>query len=108
MEADVKSHTKIRKRTENAAVDQAKHVDKSSSARVNAVPTCSTSFGIKAEPPTHPLRDDALVDKGAAAPKPHLSPVEMRTLTAAGGLLPAGTASSVMRTIFPRPLFLEA
>ena len=43
-----------------------------------------------------------LVDKEAAAPKPCLSSVEMRTLTTAGGLLPAGTASIATRTIFPR------
>ena len=46
------------------------------------------------------LKNDALVDKGAAAPKPCLSPVERHT-TAAGGLLPAGTASTAMRTISP-------
>ena len=57
------------------------------------------------EPPAHPRRDDVLVDKGASAPKPCLSPVEMRTLTAAGDLLPAGTASTTMKTIFSRSIF---
>ena len=49
---------------------------------------------------------DALVNEGAEAPKPHLPLVEVRILTStAGGLLPAGTASSAMRTIFlPTPL----
>ena len=55
-------------------------------------------------PPDLPLylvsRDDALIDKGAAAPKPCLSFVEMRTLTAAGGLLLASTASTATRIIF--------
>ena len=44
-------------------------------------------------PPTLPCtRDDTLVDNDAAAPKPCLPPVEMRTSTAAGGLLPTDTA----------------
>ena len=65
---------------------------------------CLASFG---DDSTKPLvlpycRDNALVDKDAAAPKPCLSSVEMRTLTTAGGLLPAGTASIATRTIFPR------
>ena len=55
---------------------------------------------MKAEPPTLPRRDDVLVDKGAAVPKPCLSPVEMRTLTAAGNLLPAGIASTVTRIVY--------
>ena len=44
--------------------------------------------------------DQALVIKGAEAPKLCLSPVEMRAPIAADGLLPAGTASTVIRTIF--------
>ena len=103
METDVKPDTKTRKRTEDAAAEQAKHGDNSSSARVDAGPTCSTSFGMKAEPPALPLRDDALVDKSAAARKPCLSPVEMRTLTAAGDLLTARTASTAARVIFHQP-----
>ena len=43
------------------------------------------------------LRNDALVDNGAAVPKPRLSPAEIRTLTATGGLLPAGKASTATR-----------
>ena len=66
--------------------------------------TSSTSFGMKAEPSALPCWDEVLVDKGAAAPKPCLSPVEMRTPTATGGLLPAGIASSAMIIIFSRPL----
>ena len=45
-----------------------------------------------------------MVANGAVTPKPCISPAEMRTRTAADGLLPAGTASTVMRTIFSRPL----
>ena len=57
---------------------------------------CLTSFGDDStEHPALPCcRDDAMVGRGAEAPKPCLSPVEMLTLTPAGGLLPAGTAST--------------
>ena len=46
-EADVEPDTKTRKRTENAAADQAKN----SSARVDDGPTSLTSFGMIAESP---------------------------------------------------------
>ena len=101
MEADVKPDTKNRKRTEGAtAAEQAKHRDSCFSKRVQAGPTSSTSFGMKAEPPAPPRKDDVLVDKGAAAPKPCLSSVKMRTLTVTGDLLPAGKASTATRMIF--------
>ena len=59
-----------------------------------------------AEPPALPRRDDVLVDKGAEASKPCLSLAETRTQTAAGGLLPIGTASIIaMRILFPQPPF---
>ena len=52
---------------------------------------------------------DAMVKKGAEAPKPHLPPIEVRMLLyAVGDLLPAGTASTAMRATFTRPLFLGA
>ena len=97
-EADVKSRMKSSKRTEGAAADRVKHEDSSE----------LTSFGMMAEslPMTPEIYiGDTLVDKGAGAPKPCLSLVEMHTSTAACGLLPAGTASTAMRTIFtPTPL----
>ena len=70
-------------------------------AQVDPDPMCLASLN---DDSTKPLtlphcRDDALVDKGVVAPKPCLSSVEMRTLTTAGGLLPASTASIAMRTI---------
>ena len=62
---------------------------------------CLTSFGDDStEPLALPCRDDAMVNKGAAALKPCLSPVEMRVLRAAGGLLFAGTSSTATRIIF--------
>ena len=101
-EADVPIYTKTCKRVEGAAADQAKHGDSCSAKKVDPDLMCLTSFGDDStKPPALPcFRDDAMVDKSAPAPKPRLSPVEMRTLTAAGGLLPAGTASTATRTIF--------
>ena len=65
---------------------------------------CLTSFGDNhTEPPDLPCRDNVLVDNGAAAPKLCISPLEMRTTTAAGGLLPAGKASTTMRITFYQP-----
>ena len=105
MEADVKPDTKTHKRMEDAAADRVKHGDSSSAKkRVDAGPTSLTSFGMIAEPPALPCWDGALVDKNAEAPKPCLLPVEMRTPPGAAGLLPTGTASTAMRTIFSRPL----
>ena len=88
-----------------AAADRAKHVDSCSAKRVDTGPTSSTSFGMTIERPALPRRNDVLIDKGTEATKPCLSPAEMRTLTAPGRLLPAGTAYTAMRIIFPRKLF---
>ena len=89
-----------------AADDRVKHNGDSSSARrVDDGPTTLINFGKIAEPPALPCKDDAQGGKGAEVPKPCLSPVEMRSLTAFGGLLPAGTASIAMRTIFCRTPF---
>ena len=103
MEADGKSDTKTRKRVEDATAYQAKHEDSCSAKKVQAGPTSSTNFGMKAESPALPHRDDVLVDKSAAAPKACPSPVKMSTLTATGDLLPAGTASAATTTIFHQP-----
>ena len=86
-----------------AAAVQAKRGDSCSAERVEAGPISSIRFGMKAEHPTLPRRDDVLVDIGAAAPKPCHSPVEMRTLTAAGGLLHAGKAFTTTRSTFYQP-----
>ena len=77
-----------------------------SSAQVDTDPIHLTSFGNdSARPPALSCsRNDALVDNGPAPTKPCLSLLEMRTGTAAEGLLSAGTASTAIRTIFSRPL----
>ena len=92
MEADGPADKKTRERTEGAAkAVHAMHGDSVSANRVQAGPkTISISFGVKAEPPALPCRDDLLVENGAAAPKSCLSPLERRSPTAAGGLLPTG------------------
>ena len=98
MEVDVKADKKTRERTEGAATAvQAKYGDSCSAKRVQADPTSSTSFGVKDEPPALPCRDDVLVENGATAPKSCLLPLEMRTPTAFGGLLPAGKSSTTTR-----------
>ena len=72
-------------------------------------PIRSTSFGKIVEPSALLIgRDDALVDKGAEAPKPCFSPVEMRTPTTASGLLLTGTGSTTLRTTFPLPSLLRS
>ena len=70
MEADVPVGEKTRERTKGAATAvQAMHGDSCTAKRVQAGPTTSTSFGVKAEPCALSCRDDVLVKKGAAAPK---------------------------------------
>ena len=102
MEADGPADTKTRKRTEAATkkVVQTKHRDSCTTQRVQDGPKTSTCFGVKAEPPALPCRDDVLVEISAAAPKSYIPPLEMRSPTTAGGLLPTGEASIVTRTTF--------
>ena len=56
-----------------------------------------------AEPPAPPYRDDVGVENGAAAPKLYLPSLEMRSPTAADGLLSTGEASITTRTTFNQP-----
>ena len=72
---------------------------------VDPDPICLASFGVDyTGPPAHPCtRDDALVDNSAAAPKPCLLPVNIRTLTAAGGILPAGKTATATRITYSQP-----
>ena len=101
MEADVQVDTKTRERTEGAAkAVQAMNGDSFSAKRIQDGPKSSTIFGEKVEPPALPCRDDVVVQNGAAAPKSCLSPLKMRTPTAAGGLLPPGETSTTTRTTF--------
>ena len=106
MEADGQADTKTRERTEGAATAvQAMHGDSCFTNRVDLDPICSTSFGDDCTgPPALPCsREDAPVDNGAAAPKSCLSPLEVRSPIATGGLLPGGKASKATKTTFDRP-----
>ena len=95
MEADGHVNTKTRERTEGAATAvQAMRGDSFSARRVEHGPNAnSTSFGMMAEPPALPCRDDVVVKSDDAAPKSRLSSLEMRSSTAAGVLVPTGEAS---------------
>ena len=102
MQAD----TKTRELTERAATAvHAMHGDSCSANRVDPDPIFCTSFGDDCTgPPALPgSREDALVDNGAAVPKSCRPPLEMRSPTAAGGLLPTGEASIAMRSSFNQP-----
>ena len=100
MEADGPADTKTRERTEGAATAvQAMHGDSCIAQRVQDGPmTNSTSFGMMADPPALPCRDDVLVEDGAATPKSYLPSLEMRSPTAAGGLVPTGETSKAAET----------
>ena len=103
-ETNVPSYIKTRKCTKDAAADRVNHGDSCSAKKVDPDPMCITSFGEDStEPPALPCRDDAVVNKGAAALKSCLSPVKIRTIIATGGLLPADAASTTTRTIFHQP-----
>ena len=102
MEADVPADKKTRECTEGAATAvQAVHGDSFSANRVDPDPNSSTSFGDDfTRPPALPCsRDYALAGNGAAAPKTCLSPLEVRTPTAAGGIVPTGRTSTATMTI---------
>ena len=99
MEENRPADTKTRERTEGAAkAVQAMYGDSFSASQVNPGPkTNSTSFGVKAEPPAFPCRDGVVVKNGAAAPKSCLSPLKIRTTSAAAGLLPTGKTSTATK-----------
>ena len=58
---------------------------------------------MEAEPPDLPYREDVLIEDGATTPKSCLPSLEMRSPTAAGGLVPTGKASTAMETSFNQP-----
>ena len=85
---------------------QAMHGDSCTAQRVQDGPmTNSTSFGMMAEPPTLPYRDDVVVESGDVAPKSCLPSLEMRSPTAAGGLVPTGRTSKATETTANAALF---
>ena len=56
-----------------------------------------------AEPPALPCREDILVENGDASPKSCLPFLEMRSPSAAGGLLPTGEALTATGTTLNKP-----
>ena len=106
MEADGPADTtKTRERTEGAATAvQAMRGDGFSPRRVEPGPnTNSTSFGVKAEPPAPPCRDDVAVEGGAAVSESCLPSLEMRSSEDAGGLVHTGEASTAKEINFIQP-----
>ena len=97
MEVDGPANTKTREGAATAV--QAMRGDGVSACRVEPGPNAnSTSFGVMAEPPTLPRRDDIVVESGDAALKACLLSLEIRSSTAAGGIVPTGKASTLTDT----------
>ena len=81
------------------------HGNSFSAKSIQDGPKGSTTAGENVEPPALPCRDDVVVENGPAAPKKCLSPLEMRTTTAAWGLLPTDKTSTATRIIFDHSTF---
>ena len=106
IEVDGPVNTKTRKRTEGAATAvQAMHGDSCTAQKVQDGPKTSTSFGMKAETPALLCRDDVTVESGDAALKSCLTSLEMRSPTAADGLLPTDKTSTATKITFNKPSF---
>ena len=106
IEVDVPEYKKTRESKEGAAAAvQAMHEDSFAANWVDPDPKRSIRFGddFTGLPAVFCSRDDALVGNGAAAPKSCLSPLEMRTPTAADGLLSTGKTSTATRNTFDQP-----
>ena len=105
IEADRSANTKTRERTEGVATAfQVMHRDSFSATRAEPGPkTNSTNFGMMVEPLDLPCREDVLVENGDASPKSCLPSLEMRSPSAAGGLLPTGERSTATKTTFDQP-----
>ena len=106
MEADGHANTKTQERTEGAATAvQAMRGDCcATEQKVQDGPKISISFGMMGEPPDLPCREDVLVEEGATSPESCLLSLEMRSSTAAGGLVPTGEASTATETTSNEPL----
>ena len=106
MDADEPANTKTRERTESASIAaQAMRGDNISACRVDPSPNInSTSFGMMAEPPALPCRDDVVVESGDAAPESCLPSLEIRSSIAASGLVPTGKTSTATETTSNEPL----
>ena len=99
MEADETANTKTHERTEGVATAlQTMRGDSCpTTQKAQEGPKTSISFGVMAEPPDLPCREDVLVEDGATSPESCLPSLEMRSSTAAGSLLSTGEASTATR-----------
>ena len=80
METDRQADTKTRERTAGTATAVQAMRGTASARRVEAGPnTNSTSFGVKAEPPALPCKDDVVAESGAAASESCLPSMEIRS-----------------------------
>ena len=106
MDADGPANAKTRERTEGVATAvQAMHGDSFSACRDDLGPKInSTSFGMMTEASALPCRDDVMVEDSAAASKSCFPSLEMRSPTAAGGLVPTGEISTATQTTVNEPL----
>ena len=107
MEADGPANTKTQKRTEGAATAvQAMRGDSCVTAQnVQDGPKTSITFGMEAEPPDLSCRkEDVLIEDGATTSKSCLPSLEVRSPTAASGLVPTGEASIASETTSNEPL----
>ena len=105
MEAHGHANTKTQERTEGAATAvQAMRGDSFTTAqKVHDGPKTSITFGVEAEPPDLPCREDILVEDGATAPKSCLPSLEMHTTTAVGGLVSTGKTFTATETNLNQP-----
>ena len=106
MEVDGPANTKTQERTDGAATAvQAMRGDSCTTAqKVQDGLMTSITFGVEVEPSDLLCRDDFLVEGGDAAPRSCLPSLEMRSPTAAGGLVPTGEASTATETTSNEPL----
>ena len=106
MEADGPANTKTQERTEGAATAvQAMRGDScNTEQKVQDGPKTLITFGVEAEPPDLPCREDILVEEGVTSPKSCLPFLEMRSPTAAGRLVPTDEASTATETTSNEPL----
>ena len=106
MEADGHANTKTQERTEGAATAvQAMRGDScTTEQKVQDGPKPSISFGMMAELPDLPRREDVLIEEGATSPESCLPSLEMRLSTAAGGLVPTGEVSTATETRLQRKI----
>ena len=105
-EVDGHANTKTQERTEGAtkAVQAMRGDSCTAEQNVQDGPETSITFGVEAEPPDLPCREDVLVEKGATSPESFLPSLEMRSPTAAGGLVPTREASTATETTSNEPL----